>query len=487
MSLARPLCALALVATLSSRAIASPEPDEEEEPVRVKVALFELTIALAIPSIYYWNTRDGNNVDLDLGWDWESWKGKLTLDHVRFDTNSWGLNGFRHPLMSVVNYQIARTNGFGIVGSTVLGALYGVLWEFVIENREYPAVNDLIVHTVVGAQLGEPLWQIGQLWRGGVLTTGDRIKTTLFSPIDGMHDVLRTRQSLWWRPRAWRSIVLGVGAGQRWFDDARAYEEVVLSADIDVVRDRRYVSSGPQVGAIKPGTWSRVAGRLRLGDVDGSAGQTGILVQSRTALAGVYRQDDEGNGTFTGIGTGFVYRRDWLDDARDHVAIMQLVGPQLQVSRRRPGYAVRWDAAAYADYAMIDAHVFVGGNPFPRPPPNISVLQAHGYYNALGGSGTTRLRLDTHAWRFDAEIEGHKLWQIDAGDRVDADEHPEANRFTAHDVSDARVYWRAEVAYQPGRLGFAAAAEGSLRRGAWKELSRSSSELSVGVSARLDL
>jgi hypothetical protein len=468
------------------------EHADEVEPPRPWIALGEIALLLGIPAVYYWNTREENEHDFDLEWDWESWRRKLTFDAVRFDTNTFRLNAVRHPLVSVIAYDIGRTNGFGMLGSTLLSVGYGVVWEYFIEYREYPSINDLIVHTVVGLEVGEPLWQIGQLWRGGVLSVGDRVKTTLFSPLDGVQDMLRRKHFLFHRLRAWRSMVFDGGVAHRRFDgpealDDDSYNELVVMGDVDIVRDRRYLLPGPQRGAIKPGTWSRIMGRIRAGQVGDDTDLTGTQLQSRTAIAGIYRNDGDGDASFLGLGTAFTYRRDRLPEDWDHVGIAHILGPQLQLSRRRPSYAVRWDAAVYGDFAMIDAFVFAPENPFPRPPPYISKLQVNGYYDAAGVTGTTRLRIDTPAWMFDAEVEGHHEWQIDAAQRVQPSESAMANTWTAHDVSDTRVYWRARLAWQPRRIGIAVATDGAYRRGDWRTRSRSATELGFSLLAQLDL
>jgi hypothetical protein len=390
--------------------------------------------------------------------------------------------------MSLSLYHIGRTNNFGMLGSTVLSAVNGMIWEYLIEYREYPSINDLIINAVTGLQIGEPLWQIGQLWRGGVLTVGDRVKTTLFSPLDGVHDVFRLRPARWWRPRAWRSMVLEVGGGRRQLDDDRTHSEAAIVGDIDLVSDRRYVSPGSQRGAIKPGSWSRIRGGLRIGDLDADTEVTGVQLQSRTAIVGTYRQDDDGDGTFAALGTAFTYRRDRLSDTWDHVAIAHLAGPQFQWSRRRPAFALRFDAAAYGDFGFVDAHVFGSANPFPRPPPYVTALQSEGYYHAVGVSGVARVRVDLPAWSFDAEIDGHKLWQIDGIQRVGSDELLRTRvPVTAHDVTDTRVYWRTQLGYRHGSLGIAATTDGSVRRGEWMTSRRSTSELAFGVLGRLEL
>src|SRR5262245_17489100 len=141
-------------------------------------------LELAIPAWYYWHTQDEQEVD----WTRPSWKDKLTLHSLRFDTNPFHVNAIRHPLTGVGDYQIARSNGFSALESTLFAYLAGALWEFCIEYYEDPSINDLIMNGAGGLAIGEPFYQIGQLWRGGELTAADRLRTAAFSPFAATQD-----------------------------------------------------------------------------------------------------------------------------------------------------------------------------------------------------------------------------------------------------------------------------------------------------------
>ena len=486
----RSLLAASVVIGIVGSSVAHGESglDEEEEPPRLGIALLESALVLGVIGGFYWTGPDAraDSADADLSWNVNGWTRKLSLDVVRFDTNTFKVNAVRHSVMGVVTYHTGRTNGLGIVGSTVLALVDSVVWEFFVEYREYPSLNDLIINTTSGIQIGEPLYQIGQLWRGGVLTAGDRIKTTLFSPLDGAHDVLRRRHPLWARPQAWRSIVLGAGGTRHWSDGPRERTEALLTADIDVVRDRNYVRSGPRAGAIKPGTWSRIRGQVRIGDRGDGTEHLASQLRSRTALVGRYAQDDAGNGVFAGLGTAFTYHREYLARGWDHVAIAHLVGPQLQLSRRTPGFAVRWDLAGYGDFALIDAHVFHGERPFAPAPPHVTKLQTGGYYDGVGVSGSSRLRVDAPWWTADLELDVHRIWKIDGRER----ESYHATALIspgAKDVSDTRLYWRAHLGVRSGSLGLTAVAEGGMAYGTHGDDHRHTTSTMVGLIAQLTL
>lgn len=447
--------------------------DDDDGPPRYTIAFVESAIAFAIPTIFY--ARDHDHGDIDLGWDWESWEDKLSGSAIRFDTNKFNTNATNHPLFSVINYHIGRTNNFGMAGSTLICIENIILWEFFVEFAEYPSVNDLIINAVTGVEIGEPLYQIGQLWRGGEVTVGDRLRTAVFSPIDAMHDAFPRKYPRWWRREAWRSIVLEAGSWRRVTDGAHGLTEVTLTGDIDIVSDRHFVSPGEQDGRIKAGSWSRIRGQVRFGDTRDSSSLSAVRLQTRTAFGGHYRQYESGTGQYFGAGGGFTYRQEMLPAQRDRVALAHLVGPQLQLSRRTPSLAVRLDLAGYADFGFMDAHAFEA-NPFPQPPPYTNVLAAQGYYDAAGITGNARFRVDSPSWSFDTELDAHRVWQIDAPDR---------EKGGPHGASDARVYLRTQLAYRFRQFGVGAIAEGNLRDGTFKNVKRTTYEHVYGVLGQL--
>src|SRR5215831_7217722 len=100
--------------------------DVDDDEMHVATAAAWAALEIAIPAWYYWHTQGEQEVD----WTYPSWKDKLTLHSVRFDTNPFHVNAIRHPLAGVGDYLIARSNGFGAAGSTLFAYLTGAFWEF---------------------------------------------------------------------------------------------------------------------------------------------------------------------------------------------------------------------------------------------------------------------------------------------------------------------------------------------------------------------
>jgi hypothetical protein len=464
--------------------------DAGDEERHLAAAAIWATLELVIPALYYWQTQDQQEVD----WTRPGLADKLTLHSVRFDTNPFHVNAIRHPLAGIGDYQIVRSNGFGVLASTLFAYLAGAVWELGIEYYEDPALNDLIMNGAGGLAIGEPLYQIGQLWRGGELSPSDRIRTAAFSPFAATQDLWRSHRGRH-RRRAWRDVAFTAGLVSHRLDDGGHRGEVAIGLDFDVVRHGPFVVPGAHEGPIAPGAWSRIALDLRLGGIGAARQPMATAFHSRTAIAGTYVQDAAGNGRLLALGTAFTYRRDQLARAGDHVAIAHLVGSQLQLSRRGGPVALRWDLAAYGDFGLIDAHVFGPVSPLPAPPPYLSTLQVQGYYNAAGASIEARVRVERGAWHAELELTGHRLWSLDFADR--AKQTSDVSRTAApappppaaaipatpHGVSDLRIYGHAALGIRRGPWGVAATADAAYRHGRWRDLARATGDWTLGALA----
>ena len=481
--------AISSATAAQNASIGDDDDPDDHTPASYVTALVESAIVLGVSATWYWTHEKENKVDFDLHWDWPSWEKKLNFSAVKLDTNEFSVNAVHHPLQSVIQYHIARTNHFGVLGSWLWSTGYGVFWEYFIEYREYPSLNDMIINASTGVEIGEPLWEIGQLWRGGDVSVSDRIQTAMFSPFDAGQDYWGGRFRRF-RPRAWRSIALSGGVLQR-YDDSKTHNRLAFISDIDLVADRHYITPSAYSGSIRPGSWSRLRSRLELEQGVGD-GLARAELDSRTAIVGHYRQDDEGRGVFLAIGSAFNYRREVASDLEDRVAVADLLGPQVQLSLRTPNVAVRWDLAGYTNFALIEAFVFQPNPPFVPPPPYISALQAQGYYYGFGFSETTRLRIDSRHWSFDTELTSHQEWQLDGPDRVDV---PDSSATVtahstvlqnAHGVSDTRTYARAQLGFRVGRYGLSAFAGGEHRTSEWRAMRRELTATELGLLGHLD-
>lgn len=461
--------------------------DDPPSEVHIAEIVAESLVVFGIPTAYYWSTKEHQAVDWTLDWDWESWKAKLlSTEKLKLDTNPFHVNALRHPFIGVLDYQIARTNGLDAITSMLFGYATGVLWEFFIEYREDPSINDMLENGVGGIAIGEPLYRIGQLWRGTDPSLLDRAHTLLFSPWDAVHDTYRARHAV--RPRAWRSIVVGAGSAARWSGDD-VDRELSLDVDIDVVTHAPFVAPGAVSGPIAAGAWSRVHASAGFGGADTGMLPARTLVQTRTTFAGSYQRSAGGTGTLAAISTAFTYRYDRFAGERDRLGIFHLAGPQLQLAVRRPDHAVWIDLASYGDFALVDPLAVGSRAGLAPPPPYFSSIQSDGYYYAAGFSVFGRVRAATGAWQLDAEIEGHQLWQIDGHSIHNedlADGRP-ISELTITGLDDLRLFGRAKLGYRPSRWGIALTFDGAYRRGDRRsEPTRTTGDLATGLVVQVD-
>src|SRR5258705_4874090 len=105
-----------------------------EPDAHTVTAALEEAIVFAIPTAYYWKTQKHQSVDWELDGSWASWKVKLfSTEKLKFDTNPFHVNAIRHPVAGVIDYQIARTNGFGWIAATGFTYVKSALWEYLVE------------------------------------------------------------------------------------------------------------------------------------------------------------------------------------------------------------------------------------------------------------------------------------------------------------------------------------------------------------------
>ena len=132
-------------------------------------------VLIAMPqSVSGWDTSDpvGFVAAMPSEWTTRVSKGPVV------DQDKWGVNYIGHPVSGSMYYQVARNDGFGIIGSTVYSALMSTFfWEYGIEGfAEVPSLQDIIITPLGGALLGEASYQAEQaIERGGGTVLGSRV------------------------------------------------------------------------------------------------------------------------------------------------------------------------------------------------------------------------------------------------------------------------------------------------------------------------
>jgi hypothetical protein len=372
-----------------------------------RALLMELA-GLAGGTIWYWRHRDFNSKDWDLHWDWPSWRKKLlTTEVLKFDTNDMNTNAGNHLTAGALYYLVGRANGFDLPASWAMNVASDFVWEYAVEYREYPSVNDLIVTGMAGPVVGEPILQLGHFFRRSLPNRKNRALAIALSPVEWLTGWMDDRE--WGEPDLTddRGLTIERGHVFRFFLSERAVtfngagwrRDTTLGADLEVMMPRGYGQPGRWATWTRTGAFSRVV--LSLSYLEGV--HLSSLFRTKTTVRAHYRQDivfdDEsgasrrGYSLLLGVGTGFEYETRRLAAEGDRRAVVNVVGPLMDWNLYAGPLTFRWEVATYGDFAMVDS--FALGPEF-RPsstPPLTTVLRAHGYYYAGGATGLTRARL----------------------------------------------------------------------------------------------
>jgi hypothetical protein len=457
---------------LASSALA---PIDQPRPLRGRLralALVGENLALILPStIYYWNTTDLQEEDWELDWDWDSWRKKLTtFDALILDTGNWTSNSIRHPIIGAASYQTGRAVRLGPLGATLVDVASAVVWEYIVEFKERIAVNDLVVNTVSGYLIGEPLFQIGLT--GHRAAWPRRAIAFLVSPFDRLHAALGRPA---WIPRgpvfARHDLVVSAGVARQGGGD---YEELGVGLDLEVIRARGTGSAGR----------NRAEAEVRF-DADRF---TRLRVATATTFGGrlAEREDDRGRGSerFFGAGGGFELDMRLLAAEWDRLAVFHLIGPRAAGSVHDRATRFAWEVGASADVGMVQAHVFGPVLPW-EPEPQTSVLRVRGYYYATGVSLAARLAVAGPTWSAALRGSAQQLWSIDGLDRHELHGGPA----DPHDVADQRVTGRATIGtrLRDRGLRLELELEGALRRGTWQRQVRLTTETTISARAVIEL
>ena len=410
-----------------------PSPVEEERPRHGGRALLETSGLLLGGTIRYWRNLDFNSRDWDLEWSGQSWRRKLSLQAVRFDQNLFATNTVRHAAAGVAHYQVARGNGFGMAASAVTTLATSLFWEYLVEFREYPSLNDLVTNAVGGVAIGEPLYRLGELLLRSPPRWWSRGLAALVSPVATFNDWVDRRErpgQAWVRSPA-RRFRLDAGLAHQRYDGAGARPLVGLGLEAALVTLPGYGRAIHSARWSQPGDWSGLQLRAEVG----ADGLSGFSFQSRTSWLGWYRQNFSasgdgalaGRGVFLGLGSAFEYERLQRPGGDDYLAVLDVAGPVFELVARRGPLALRWSGQLYGAFAMINALAFADRvRPLRedgvfRPAQNggrlPGVLGARGYYYAIGLSGGTRLDLDLGGWSAGGELRGDDLGSVRGRDR----------------------------------------------------------------------
>jgi hypothetical protein len=401
--------------TLAPPPLLSRPPSVERHPYR---ALAEITALLAGGAVWYWWDADFNAPDWELAWDRPSWKSKLiTFDAVRFDENLFDTNARSHPRAGLGYYLVARGNNLTLAESFLVSTASSVFWEYVVEFRERPSINDMILTPLAGMSLGEPLFRFGEFFSRGASTVINHTLGTTLSPISALNDYLGDESP---GPAAELDVnglpadnvhrfALGASLASAVFDERDRRSETAFQVDGELTNIAGYARPGAFLRRVRGGDFTQMGMRLSLAGGEAVAFDVG----SRVSLAGMSRQNVRpdgllgmrGLGGWLALGSAFEYsmrRRPGVQ--RDELVIANILGPMSEVLLPRGELRLRLRTQAFLNFGMIHSLAYERALGHQQLVGAKTVLASRGYYYAYGLTATSQAVARYKA--FELAIEG---------------------------------------------------------------------------------
>ena len=325
-------------------------------------ASWEIAAFLGIGQGLYYVFEDTNIVDWDYSTD--DFPERLTTwNHWKFDDNRLSLN-LGHVYSGVLPYTVGRSNGFTIVESFLATLLFSSIWEIAAEYREVVSVNDQIVTTAGGVALGEPLHQMGRVWRQqpGVIAQGI---AALVDPVGTLNYWLDGRAHPYSDfdapPEQWAEFTTQIG--------------YALTQDID---DDGHGASYPHLlllgvqgsvlnaGVHVPGTANQWIGNTVLSQLLLQAKFSPEALEeahfiTRTILSGYYwknltvnsKDQLQGYSLIIGLANGLEYRSRQDGEETDVYGVVNVIGAALELNAFHKNYRLHYQLDAFGNFALI--------------------------------------------------------------------------------------------------------------------------------------
>lgn len=468
MSLLGPLF-FALTSAVTPIVTAKPSPKptilvEEYVPAReprranyARAVIEELIFLGPFGLTLYWTNQDFNQRDWELKWDWESWKQKIiTFDAVRFDSNDYWTNAATHAASGVIYYWIPRSNGLSIAESFGVATLSSAAWEYLVEFKERPSLNDIIYTPFAGMPVGESLMQLGELFDRGSDGIGVRILAELFGAPRKLHDRLdgacATRatefDALGLPADVHHAFLLHGGYEARWVPGGADPLEgrALVGFSSEVVDLPHYGAIGHAAGFVTDRGFTRLAVEAALGD----RRLERLVLDARASLFGWYhhevtrdaRGDLAGSTVFVGAASELEYTQRWIGTFEDRLTTARMFGPAVDVMLHAGGLTVHASLDVSLDFGMVTSLATATWLRDVKVRTK-AVVQDAGYYYAFGVTADPELTLAYGALdagfsaRFDA------FSSIDGRDRVQ-----DVIVDDAH-LTDRRLEWTVSAGLTP--------------------------------------
>ena len=402
-------------------------------------AAYEELFALAAGGVWYWASHDLNSTDWDIPPTAQAIFDRFrNLDYVRFDTNRFFVNQ-GHILAGTGYYLLARSNDMGPALSLLYAFATSTTWEWVVEFREKPSINDLITSPLGGEALGEALYQLGEVYhRGGNLPLAARVLTAPFSVPRAVHrwldDAPPDPVLPKFGPPLAHTFRLRVGGGARnGPDDAtRPIGSIALSTRVAAMPG--YQHPGRFSTGFANGNFTALDLDLRLG----SEGIEATTAQARAIMFGYYRQridpGPRGYDLTIGAARGVRVVYSDVDGLHDRIGIVDLIGPALTFDTFDGDLHLSAEVETFLDFGSVASAAFPQYAAAHGKEGVRSELEAEGYYFAWGGTIVSNVSLSYRPVSIGADMRFAQFSQIGGFDRFHGNDVP-----TKVDLDDRRL------------------------------------------------
>jgi Domain of unknown function (DUF3943) len=460
------------------------------------VDVFETALALTGGLIWYWNAAQFNSRDWDLAWDQRSWKSKLiTFEAPRFDDNTFDTNAFWHPGVGMGIYAIARGNHISPLKALAISAISSVVWEYTVEFREYPSVNDMIFTPMAAISLAEPAARLAAFLRAGSHNLIAEGFADLLDPVAAVNarfehaaprDVPVTDD--WGVPVEYRHrLELFAALGDTDFGGGVQHFDGTFGADIFLDSTPGFGLAGERRRLVGTGALTFLAGGVSFADshlvAAGLAGKVALGGVQWRRYEATFEPKPRGHVLFLGLGTGFEYatRRTPGFPSDDRLGIVRIAGPMVDWGLARGNVSLHAQADASWDFAMV--HPLAGDDYLASASPDglPTVLTREGYYYAQGLSLTGRLVAAYGRWETGVDVGEDDFRPLHVLDRNGSAGPPPATA----DRRARRRLWGGVRPWQRVPLAVTVGLEHMVREGRMSVIERSHSELRASTAVSL--
>lgn len=480
------------------------QPKKLKQKKLGRAVLVNLAVWLT-DSIRYWSSYEGWVEDWQFELNWKDQKRRFfSLEANKFDSNPFVTN-WAHGMSGGIFYTMARYHRLNALESMLFGMSSSFFWEYVTEWREVVSVNDNFFSGIGGMPIGESLHRLSNYYinRPGA---GNKVLAYLLNPVMGLNDLLGGKK---WRESfppiqvSEKDLNLFFGHKQVFKEDESGFSRLFYLG-FDIGLETIPGCGDPDKGDIDRFIKKPLFNRFRL---DGAIGKIGIeeynlfhevvlFARFRQKLRQDGAKNLKGYSFYFGAGTAFdLYRKRstaYYDKGEFHydfaagetatqptefsdkLAVVNLIGPALDLSLYSGPLRLRLSFNAYFDFGLINSMAINEYSKFHNlyNPRMKTTLTFYGYHYAFGFTLAPRFRLTYKNLDFRGKCKYQYYDSIEGLDRFYNDIEDDSN------VTDSRFWYKLSAGFaipnSPFEIVFTY--EGLDREGSFKEITHREKE-----------